>query len=592
MPWSEGTAKRLFSGGVWRAVSASARRGWPLIAGGLSAIVLMDVLYLYTPQLIKRAVDELAQDKASSDSLLGIAGALAGLALLVTLLRMLGRPLLMALGRRVERDVRDSLGRRLLGQPQAFFDGQTAGQIITRATYDLNNIRLAAGYGLQAAWDSILTLALALFYMLWLSPWLTLLAALPMVSIPWLTRRQSILFHNSHQKVQASFSALSEEAHDCLSAVRLVKVHNLARIKWEGFAALSREHKRRNLELARISALYMPVMTLVTHLSQAVVWGAGGALAVLGSISPGDIVAFSAYVVMMKTPLVYSGYLINLYQRAKSSGRRLHEIYDGPDLEEAAQTGLTVTTPHVLIKGLGFSYPGGERPVLSGVDFDLAPGGRADLAGPVGSGKSTLLKLLAGLYPAPESTIFLDERDVAQIPLPELHSLVGLVTQEPFVFSATVEENLRLARPDAGREELWQMLKLVGLADEVRALPQGLDTELGEQGRTLSGGQKARLALARALLPGPPVLLLDDPLSAVDPMAEAEILQRLAKHRQGRTTLIVSHRPSSRGFAQEILLLDQGRPAGHGTHEELISSSPLYQRLMQRQELLNKLGEA
>ena len=587
MPRSERPVKR----GVWQEVLDSIRRRWHLVAGGLFSIVLMDVLHLYSPQLIKQAVDGLALDNADSASLLHIAGALAGLALLVTVLRMLGRPLFMALGRRVERDLRDSLGMRLLAQSQSFFDGQTAGQIMARATYDLNNLRLAAGYGVQAAWDSILTLALAVFYMLWLSPCLTLLAALPVLSIPWLTRRQSILFHNCHQRVQSSFSDLSEEAHDCMGAIRLVKVHNLARAKRQGFAELSREHKRRNLELAEVSALYLPVMNLVTHLSQGVVWGAGGALAVLGYISPGDIVAFSAYVVMMKTPLVYSGYLINLYQRARSSGSRLQEIYQGPDLAEPCQTSRNGLTPKVSAKGLCFSYPGEERPVLCGLDLDLNPGGITALAGLVGSGKSSLLKLLAGLYPAPPKSIFLGGRDLTEIPLPELHGLVGLVTQEPFVFSATVRENLRMAAPQAGPEELWQVLRLVGLADEIRALPQGLETELGEHGHTLSGGQKARLAIARALLPGLPVLLLDDALSAVDPLAESEILQRIIGHRQGKITLIVSHRPSSLGVAREVMLLDQGRLAGRGTHEELLSFSSLYRRLTQRQNLLSKLGE-
>jgi ATP-binding cassette subfamily B multidrug efflux pump len=572
-------------------ILACARRGWPLIAGGLSAIVLMDILSLYAPQLIKQAVDELARGGASGQGLLRMAVALAGLALAVALLRMLGRPLLMTLGRKVERELRETLGRRLLAKPQEFFDGQAAGQVMARATYDLNNLRLASGYGLQAAWDSLLTLTLALAYMLWLSPWLTLLAALPVLSIPWLTRRQSILFHGCHQSMQASFSALSEEAADCLGAIRLVKVHDLAGIKREGFGGLSREHRQRNLELSRVTALYLPVMALVIHLSQAVVWGAGGALAVLGRVSAGDIVAFSAYVVMMKGPLIYSGYLINLYQRARSSAQRLEQIFDSPGLDESLAAKPPQAAPQVSIQDLSFSYPGARRPVLSEVRLELAPGSRTALVGPVGSGKSTLLKLLAGLYPAPTGAISLAGRDLGRIPPAELHKLVGMVPQEPFIFSATVAENLSLTRPGTSLDDIWRVLALAGLEEEVRALPQGLDTELGQQGHTLSGGQRARLALSRTLLADPPLLLLDDPLSAVDPLAEAGILERLGKQRQDKSILLVSHRPGSLGFADEILLLDRGRLAARGTLQELMETSPLFRRLMQRQ-LLQRLGRA
>lgn len=574
---------------AWRLVWASVRRGKGLVIGGLASITVLEALSLYSPQLIKRAVDQLADGRASASSLLYLAGLTTGLAALVALLRMLGRPLLLALGRRVERDLRDSLVKRLLARPQSFFDSQTSGQVMARATYDLSNLRLAAGYGLQAAWDSVLVLALALAYMLWLSPVLTLLAGLPMIAIPWLTRRQSILFHGCHQEIQASFSALSEEANDSLGAIRLVKAYDLAKAKQEVFGDLAARHRDHNLELARVTALYLPIMTLVTNLSLAVVWGAGGALAVLGRVSPGDIVAFSAYVAMMKTPLVYSGYLINLTQRARSSAQRLQDILQGTEEQEAVLAPRPRSSPHILIRDLSFHYPGEARPVLSGLDLSIEPGGHVALVGPVGSGKSTLLKLLAGLYPAPDGAIILGGRDAADMSEPRLRCLVGMVPQDPFVFSATVQENLALARADADPEDQWRALAVAGLDDEVRALPQGIDTELGEQGHTLSGGQRARLAVAQALLRDPPILLLDDPLSAVDPVAEERIMRRLSRIRAGKTTLIVSHRPGSLAFAETTLVLDQGRLSAQGAHGELLAASPLYRRLVQREELSRRV---
>jgi ATP-binding cassette subfamily B protein len=242
-----------------------------------------------------------------------------------------------------------------------------------------------------------------------------------------------------------------------------------------------------------------------------------------------------------------------------------------------------------MVRDLSFTYPGESRPVLSSVDLTLPPGTQAALVGPVGSGKSTLLKLLARLYRAGDEAILLDGRRLTALPASEMHHLLGLVPQEPFVFSATVRENLDLARQEVDNEGLWEALAAAGLEKEVRALPQGLETELGELGHTLSGGQRARLALARVLLMDPPILLLDDPLSAVDPMAEARILRRLAQRRQGKTTLIVSHRPGSLAFAQNIHVLDQGRILAQGSHQELMASCPLYRRLLQRQKLTGRL---
>ena len=576
---------------AWRVVWASAKRGKALIIGGLVAITVLEGLSLYSPQLIKRAVDQLAEGAADHGGLLHLALLLAGLAVAVGGLRMLGRPLLLTLGRRVERDLRDSLVARLLARPQSFFDTQTSGQVMARATYDLNNLSLATGYGVQAAWDSILVLSLALVYMLWLSPLLTLLAGLPMVAIPWLTRRQSILFHGCHQDIQASFSALSEEANDCLGAIRLVKVYNLAGAKWSSFADLAAAHRDNNLELARVTALYLPIMNMVTNLSLALVWGAGGALAVLGSVSPGDIVAFSAYVAMMKTPLIYSGYLINLTQRSRSSAQRLQDIFQGHEPPGESQRVEPGPSPDILIRDLSFTYPNESRPVLSGLNLLLASGGHTALVGPVGSGKSTLLKLLAGLYPAPAGAIVFNGPNAAGPCGLGRGGLAAMVPQDPFTFSATVRENLALARPESEPEDMWRALALAGLEEEVRDLPQGIDTPLGEQGHTLSGGQRARLAVAQAVLLEPPVLLLDDPLSAVDPIAEARIIRRLTESRAGKTTLIVSHRPGSLAFAHNTLVLDRGRLVAKGTHRELLASSRLYGRLVQR-EVLSRRVEA
>lgn len=537
----------------------------------------------------------LASGQADGRRLLRLAGAMMILALLVALLRVFSRPFLLAFGRLVERDLRKDFFSHVVRLPRTFLDHHPAGEMMARATYDLDNIRLAAGYGWQAAFSSILTLLLALAYMIHMSPILTLLAFVPMASIPWLTRQQSIKFHECHKNIQQSFTSLTEESRDSLNAIRLIKIYDLMDVKERQFKRTAEAHLERNMELARVSALYLPVMTLVTHLSQAIVWGFGGAMAVLGLITAGDIVAFSAYLVMLKTPLVYSGYLVNLYQRARSSCRRVDDVFSISIEETGGMEISVIESPgsgDIVVKDLTFTYPGESRPVLENVSLGIPAGTTNALVGPAGSGKSTLLKLLTRIYEPPQGTIFIGGRDITRIPLHSLRSLVTMTTQEPFVFSGTIRENLLLASPETSEEELWRVLDNAGLSSEIRALPGMLDTALGERGHTLSGGQKARLSFARSLLQKRRLLLLDDPLSAVDTIAEAFVLSNLARLRNGRTSLIISHRPLSLAFSRTVFVLDKGRIEEQGTHRDLLHQGGLYHRMVLTQQLIDKVKGA
>ena len=564
------------------------------MATGLAAILCLELLALYAPQLIKRAVDLLASGNADPASLVRIGGGIVALACGVAALRAVGRPFMLAFGYLVERDLRKHFFSRVITGPGS--GRRPAGDVMARATYDIGNIRLAAGYGFQAAVNSVLTLVLALGYMVLMNPVLTLLAFLPMAAIPWLTTRQSRRFHHCHKSIQESFSALTEASRDSVNAIRLIKVFNLIAFKDLQIEGLARRHLDNNMELARVSALYLPVMTLVTHLSQAVVWGLGGAMAVFGMLSPGDIVAFSAYLVMLRTPLVYSGYLINLYQRAKSSCTRVDDILahqpDGqpaPPTRESAPEPCPNAAPDIVVRDLSFTYPGEDRPALKNLSLRLAPGTTTALAGPVGSGKSTLLHLLTRLYEPPPDTIFIGGTDITRIPPERLREILGLAVQAPFLFSDTIRENLNLACPQVGDDELWQAIDAAGLSKEIHSLSEGLDSVPGERGSTLSGGQKARLCLARTLLQDCPWLLLDDSLSAVDNGICARILENLSSLEAG--CLIVSHRPQSLDFCDRIVVLEKGCIAAEGSHRELIDASRLYRRLVRTQQLASRLSE-
>lgn len=559
---------------------------------GLSALWAVDLLQLYVPRIIKFAVDDLTQGRASAESLLRQGGLVLGLALAVALFRLIWRPLIMGFSRRVEADLRLRLYDHLQTMHQGFLADNPPGELMARASNDLNNIRMAAGIGLVAAMDGLLMGCAAVGFMLYISPLLTLLALLPMPLVVALTRVQSRRLHKRYAEVQDAFGRLTEQAREALSGIRLVKAYALDREQGARLEAGGRAYLGVNLNLAKDLALFFPLMVFFTNLSLALVLGGGGWLTVLGNITTGDFVAFSAYLQMLTWPMMALGWTVSLMQRAGASLERVDQVLSTPpaivDPPQARE--LDPAAPLTLeARNLSFSYPGATRPALQDLDLVAPAGTTTALVGPVAGGKSTLLHLMARLQDPPPGSLFLAGTDVRELRLSDLRARVGLLPQEAFIFAVSLGDNLRLAKPQAAEDELWRVLGAAELAEEAKALPKGLDTMLGERGHTLSGGQRQRLALARALLADPPVLLLDDPLSAVDSQTEQRIIANLAGLRAGRTTLVVSHRLKSAAAAERIYVLERGRVVESGRHAELMTAGGLYQRLFAEQALLAEL---
>ena len=559
---------------------------------GLLALVLVDIFQLYIPRLIKLAVDDLTYGRADAARLLTIAGWVLALAVAMAGMRMVWRPLLMGFARLVERELRLKLFDHLQSMHLGYLDDNPPGELMARATNDLNNIRMATGIGLVAAVDGAFMGMAAIGFMLYISPLLALLAILPMPAIVVLARQQSRRFHHRYNRVQEAFSAMTEQVREVMSGARLVKSYALAGPEEKRLEMAARGYLRQNLGLARIMALFFPLMVFFTNLSLAVVLGVGGPFAVFNKITAGDFVAFTAYLGMLTWPMMALGWVVSLIQRARTSLARVGEILSAePAVQDvAAPTPLPAATGQGLeIRDLTYRYPGAGEDTLRKVSLTV-PGGRLiALVGPIGSGKSTLLRLLGRLYEPPAGAVFVEGVDVRQAAQAELRAHVVQVPQEAFLFSASVAKNLALGRPEASEEELWAALEAAELAQEVRELPQGLATELGERAHTLSGGQRQRLCLARALLLDPPVLVLDDPLSAVDTGTETRILANLARLRSGRTTLVVSHRLASVAFAARIYVLQAGRVREQGAHAELLAQGGLYYDLFAEQALLAEL---
>jgi len=558
------------------------------LAAGLLALLAVDLLQLLVPRLIKQAVDGLTLGLATPGQLARLGGGILGLAAAMMLLRMLWRPLLMGFARLVERELRLRLFDHLQSLYPGYLDHHPPGELMARLTNDLNNIRMATGMGLVAAVDGVFMGLLAVGFMVWISPLLTLLACLPMPAVVWLTRLQSRRMHNGFRRVQESFAELTELVREGLSGIRLVKVYGLAGTQLARLAARGRRHLELNLELARVLGLFFPLMVLFTNLSLALVLGLGGPMTAFGRISPGDFVAFSAYLGMLAWPMMALGWVVSLLQRARSSLRRVDEVFLArPEVQPAARPRPLVPRGRGLeVRGLTYAYPGAERPVLRGVSLCVPAQGTVALVGRVAAGKSTLLQLIARLREPPPGTVWLEGVELRELELGQLRRWLLMVTQEPYLFSATVRANLCPAGEEIPEPRLWQALEAAELAAEIRALPQGLDTLLGERGMSLSGGQRQRLCLARALLREPHLLILDDPLSAVDTATEARILAHLAARRKGKANLIVSHRLASVAGAQRIYVLEEGRVVEEGTHAQLMAAGGVYHALFAEQALL------
>jgi ATP-binding cassette subfamily B protein len=573
----------------WRLVWAVARRRRLTLVVGLSALLAVDLLQLVVPRVIKHAVDELTTGRALAADMLTYAAIALALALGMAGLRMLWRPLIFGYSRMVERDLRQYIFDHIQSLHLGYLDDNPPGQLMARATNDLINVRMAVGMGMVAALDGIALATAAMGFMLYISPSLTLLAVLPMPAIVIITRVISRRLHRQFDRVQESFSNLTELAREALSGIRTVKAFATTSREIGRLEVSGREYVDLNVRLAKYLAFFFPITIMFTNLSLATILGLGGPFTVLGRITTGDFVAFTAYLGLLTWPMMALGWVVNLMQQARASMERIDQVLDTDPAITDPEQPANLPAGRLLdieAKDLTFRYPGQETPALDRVSLSVPAGGTVALVGRIGCGKTTLLKLLARLYEPPSGTLLVGGVDVNLLAQAELRAKVVQVPQEALLFSDTVRANLVLGRPQAGEDEIWRALTAAHLDQEIRELPEGLDSRLGEGGKTLSGGQRQRLALARALILNPPVLVLDDPLSAVDTETEAAILNSLAALRHERTTLLVSHRLASIAFASRIYLLEKGRVIESGSHQELIQAGGGYQKLFAEQALL------
>jgi ATP-binding cassette subfamily B protein len=548
-------------------------------------LLLTNAFALLIPWFMKLAIEALQHPLATRFSPATCAMIIVLLAALNCVTRIFSRTLILNAARIIEFHIRNDLFQCLTRLDLGYFSRSRSGDILSRFSNDLTNVRMLTGFGAMSAINTLLVYSAAVTMMIRIHPWLTFWAIVPFPLMVLTVKKISHrLFHLSLQ-AQEELAHLSSQSEESVSAVRLIKSYCREEYFQEAFGKTAERYLKLNLRLARLRGIIIPVMAIATGSGTLIVLFMGGRLVITNVISLGDFVAFGGYLAMLVWPTAVLGWILTLAQRGGASMSRLAGIMGAePSITDHPDSRPVSAIAHgIEARNLSFRY--GDTAIITDISLCIRAGETVGITGEVGSGKTTLLRLIARLLPVAPGMLFVDGRDVNMITTASLRRLIGYVPQETFLFSRTVADNISYGITSGGSAEaLTTAAGQAGFLEDVAAFPDNFATQVGEKGVTLSGGQKQRLALARAVIGNPPILLLDDPLSAVDAGREEEILNELGKFYTGRTVLIVSQRVSAFRDCDRILVLKSGAIAEQGTPAELLQQEGLYKEICRKQQ--------
>ncbi len=569
------------------------RYRWQYVQGTL-ACVATNIVAVQFPRVLGMAINRIQQG-TTLELILIFAAILVAISLVKGVFLYAQRWVLIGISREIEFDLRNDLFRNLERQDADFYQRYRTGDIMARLTNDLSAVRMLLGPALMYSANTIFFTVFALFFLLRISPWLTLVAWAPMPLASVLVQYFGSRIHDRFERIQASFSEISAQAQENYSGARLVRAFAREESEISLFERLNRRYIARSLRLVQLMGMLWPTLEFILGISLIITLLAGGHLVIAHRITVGQFVAFNTYMLLLIWPIIAVGWVVNIFQRGTASVQRIDELLRAePAIDDVAADPAipadTVLRGEIEFRNLSFSY--GATPVLSDISLTIPAGSSLAIVGPTGAGKSTLVNLISRLYEAPEGTLLMDGRPVRDYPLAILRGNIGMIPQETFLFTATIRENLAFGAPRASAEDLLEAAEAAHIRQEFEEFPQGFETMVGERGVTLSGGQRQRAAIARALLRRPPILILDDALASVDTYTEERILSGLGGYARASTTILISHRVSTVRHAGQIAVLDRGRIVELGRHDELLALDGYYAGLYRKQQLEEELTVA